>query len=195
MGSYLLRKYLTIYGDGLSGAILAGTGQVMDAALKLALTVCESLARKHGWHYRSTLVQQMTYTGPYRKFDLTGEHPENNWLSKDLEVLKTYYGNEKCSFVFTLNGYKALFNTIYYDNQTENIEKLPKDLPLLLVSGEDDPVGDLGKGVKQVYNRMVQAGVTDIFCRLFENDRHEILNETDRADVYQYLLTWLEEHL
>lgn len=195
MGSYILRKYLTVYGDGLSGAVICGTGSVADSSTKLGLTICETLAKKHGWHYRSSFVQKMTYTAPYRKYDLYGNDQKNSWLTKDTEIVKDYYSSEKCTFVFTLNGYKALLNTVYYDNQPENIEQIPKDLPILLVSGEDDPVGDLGKGVKKVYNQFVQAGIRDVFCRLFENDRHEILNETDRCDVYAYINEWLKEHI
>lgn len=195
MGSYLLRMYLTAHGEGLTGAIICGTGSIPDPATTLGLTICESLAKKHGWFYRSTFVQKLSYAGPYRKFDLYGEDPERSWLTKDTEIVKKYYENEKCTFVFTLNAYKALFHTVYFDNQPENIRKIPKKLPLLLVSGEDDPVGDMGKGVKRVYQQLVQAGIQDVVCRLFENDRHELLNETDRTDVYAYLRDWLLEHI
>ena len=84
--------------------------------------------------------------------------------------------------------------TIYYVNQKRHINKIPKDLPILLISGDLDPVGNLGKGVKSVYNKYVEAGITDIECHLFEGMRHEILNEPRKAETYDYIREWLSRH-
>ena len=73
----------------------------------------------------------------------------------------------------------------------ENIKKTPKTLPLFFVSGADDPVGDLGEGVKKVYHMYEDAGVEDLTYRLYENDRHEILNELDKEQVYADICAWL----
>ena len=94
-----------------------------------------------------------------------------------------------------LNGYKGLMEAVLFDNQMENIKKVPKNLPLFFVSGADDPVGDLGEGVKKVYGMYKDAGVSDITYRLYEDDRHEILNETDRDQVMADIAAWLNVHV
>lgn len=194
MGSYLLRKYISQYGNGLAGAIVMGTGCESDIATLGGLALIKAKAKKYGWHYRDTKIRDLTYTAPYKRYNLDGTDVSNSWLSKNEENVTAYYNNPLNTFTFTLNGYEALLTTVLYTNQKKNIDSIPKDLPILIVSGEDDPVGNLGNGVKKVYQKFVQAGIKDVVCHLFPNDRHEILNETDREDVYTYIGDWLDEH-
>ena len=192
MGSYLLRRYLTVYNDNLRGVIIMGTGCVPDRLSKLGKFLCSTLAKVYGWRHRSKFVNAMTFGGPYKKFDMDGTNPENNWLTRDVEVVKKYYGEPRCRFLFTLNGYHMLMDTVYYDNQIENARKIPAKLPMFIVSGADDPVGDLGEGIKKVYYMYEQAGLKDVTYKLYEKDRHEILNELDKDVVYSDILSWME---
>lgn len=192
MGSYMLRKYLCLYGEGVSGAVIMGTGSIPDATTKMGLTLCRVIARFRGWHYRSKLMQSLTYSKPYKKYDLYGKDYANSWLSKNVENVQQYYAEPRCTFLFTVNGYRGLLEAVLFDNQMENIKKVPKNLPLLFVSGEDDPVGDLGVGVKKVYAMHKEAGMTDITYKLYQDDRHEILNETDREQVFADIASWLK---
>ena len=191
MGSYMLRKYLTIHNDNLRGAVIMGTGCVPDGITKFGLKVCEFLAKRYGWRHRSRLVEKLSFGAPYRKYDMTGKNPQNSWLTKDTEIVTKYYSEPRCCFKFTLNGYLGLMEAVLYDNQMGNVQKVPKKLPLFLVSGKDDPVGDCGVGVKKVYDMYKEAGLLDITYCLYENDRHEILNETDRDKVYADILSWM----
>lgn len=195
MGSYMLRKYLAIHGKGLSGAIIMGTGCMPDGTTKMGIAVVKLLAGLFGWRHRSKLVQKMTYDKPYKRYDLSGKDMSNSWLTKDTAIVQKYYEDPKCTFRFTLNGYLGLMEAVLFDNQKENIEKVPRDLPLFFVSGADDPVGNCGKGVKMVYDKFDEAGKEDITWKLYENDRHEILNETDRAEVYQDIWVWMNVRL
>ena len=192
MGSYLLRRYLAEHGEGLSGAVIMGTGSMPGIATGFGIVVVKLLAKRYGWHHRSRLVQLLTYTKPYRRYDLTGKSPKDSWLTKDEQIVKAYYKEPRCSFVFTLNGYLGLFETVRYDGSRQNIAKIPRSLPLLLVAGEDDPVGDLGKGVRRVYRKYKKSGILDVTLKLYPGDRHEILNETDRQSVYRDILKWLD---
>ena len=72
---------------------------------------------------------------------------------------------------------------------------IPKGLPVLFLSGADDPVGEFGKGVRKIYEKYRAAGIQDVTLRLYTGDRHELLNETDREQVYEDLLNWLEKHI
>lgn len=195
MGSYMLRKYLAIHGEGLTGAIIMGTGCIPDNTTKLAMFIAKLQAAFLGWHHRSKLLQKLSYDKYYHQFDLTGKDASNSWLTKDEEIVKTYYADPKCTFVFTVNAYMGLFEAVLFDNQQENIEAVPKSLPLFFVSGAMDPVGGCGSGVKKVYNKFDTAGKEDITWKLYDNDRHEILNETDRDVVYHDILAWMNVHL
>lgn len=194
MGSYMLRKYLSLHGEGLAGAVIMGTGNVPDQTTKLGMRVVKILAKFFGWHHRSNLVKRLSFGGPYKKFDMTGADLHNSWLTKDDKIVDFYYHEPKCSFTFTLNGYLGLFEAVLFDNQPENIARIPKNLPIFMVSGKDDPVGDLGEGVKRVYRQYQETGIRDVTCKLYENDRHEILNETDREIVYHDILQWMDAH-
>ena len=105
--------------------------------------------------------------------------------------MDAYLADERCTFRFTVNGYYNLFVSIEEASKQENLERMPKDLPVLFMSGAEDPVGGFGKGVEQVRRQFEAAGMTDVTCILYENDRHEILNETDRSTVLRDLYAWL----
>lgn len=195
MGSYLLRKYLTLNSSRICGAVIVGTGCMPDVSMKLGMQICRRLGKTRGWHYRSPLVKKLSFMGPYRKYDVKGRKTEKNWLTKDIQIAEKYYKDPKCRFDFTVNGYYGLMETVYYDNQPKNTAKIRKTLPILLISGDKDPVGDMGKGVKKVYRQYQDAGLSDVTMRLYENDRHELLNEMDRSDVYEEIYTWLNEKI
>ena len=195
MGSYLLRKYITRYADGLSGAIIVGTGSMPDGLMKLGMNICSFLGKWHGWHYRSRFVKSLSFMGPYRKYDVTGKKLEDNWLTRDLAIAGKFYQDPKCRFDFTVNGYYGLMEAVYYDNQPKYIARIPKTLPLLLVSGDKDPVGDMGKGVKKVYRQYKEAGISDVKLKLYADGRHEILNETDRKMVFEEIYRWLSNRI
>lgn len=194
MGSYMLRKYLALYSEGLRGAILMGTGFVPVNKTKMGMAVAKTIAVFRGWHYRSKMVANGVFGKPYKRFDLTGKTLNNSWLTKDEAIVKKYYSDPKCSFTFTLNGYMGLFEAALFTCSLENMKRIPKKLPLLLVSGADDPVGDMGVGVKKVYYMMQEAGMEDVTYKLYENDRHEILNELDKQRVYEDIHAWLNVH-
>ena len=195
MGSYLLRRYLSHKGEGLTGVIVVGTGSESDIVTRSGLMMVRSMAQAKGWHFRSQKIREMTYTAPYKRFDLKGEDNENSWVCSDPEIIAKYNKDPRCQFTFTLNGYEALLSTVLYVNQKENIERIPLELPMLLTSGEQDPVGNLGKGVKKVYQQYVKAGLTDIECKLYPEDRHEILTEPNKEEVYADMLDWINRHL
>lgn len=191
MGSYLLRQYLARHGEGLAGAIIMGTGYMPEGTVKVAMSVAKLQAAFLGWKHRSKMLQQLSYSKPYKRYNLDGTDPTNSWLTKDEAIVRKYYQDPKCTFLFTDNAYMGLFEAVLTSCSEESIAKLPKDLPVFIVSGQDDPVGDLGVGVKKVYDLYQAAGMTDVTWQLYENDRHEILNETDKEKVYKDILSWM----
>ena len=193
MGSFLLRQYLTMYADGLAGAIIMGTGEHSMAELNMGQKLCKGLAAVRGWHYHSPLVHKMSVGNYNRKF-----HPAvtaTDWISSDLDVRRKYEKDPLCSFQFTVGGYYQMFEGMKVLARKESIEKISKDLPIFFVSGADDPVGDFGKAVQKVYDKYKNAGFEKVEMKLYQDDRHEILNETDRSQVFEDLYLWMEENL
>lgn len=194
MGSFLLRSYLSSRGKGLSGAIVMGTGFTDPRMSQTGIALAILLSKKYGWHHRSGLLTKIAL-GSSKRFDMTGEHPENSWLTKDVKIAAWYYKQPACTYVFTLNGYLALFETVKHCCLQANADRIWKKLPILLVSGADDVVGDYGKGVIKVREMYRKAGIEDLKMVLYKNDRHEILNELDRGKVFADLLGWMEARM
>lgn len=126
---------------------------------------------------------------------MNGEDPSNSWLSRDVEMVKKNLNDPACRYLFTLGGYLALFRTVLFDSHQKNVDAIPGSLPLLLVSGDRDPVGAFGKGVRRVEGMLRKVDRQDLTCRLYEGCRHEILNELNRQEIYEDLRDWMEARM
>lgn len=183
MGSFLTRLYLTDHVSGLAGAVIMGTGDMPLPVLKLAKGVCLLLAKVRGWRHRSGLVNSMVVGGYEKKLGL-------GWLSKNEENVARYQADPLCGFCFTLNGFYGLFTAFHGAVSREMAGQVPKEIPILFVSGSEDPVGDCGKGVASVYRRYCDHG-SAAQMKLYEGDRHEILHEDDRQNVFTDIVRWM----
>jgi len=190
MGSFYARQYLGRYGEQLSAAIIMGTGFEPAAKIKGAMLLCKVIAAFKGWKYRSSFVNQAAFGSYNKKFEPV--RTTADWLTKDEKIVDAYLNEPRDTFIFTLNGFYSMFTGIVALHDEKLLNKVPKDLPLLFVSGEDDPVGSFGKEVKNSVDSLKNVGVHHIDMKLYPGDRHEILNELDKQQVYEDLLYWLE---
>ena len=193
MGSFLLRQYITEkdarYAEDLKGVILMGTGWQRMPAIKVAKRLTKALGvNKVG--RKSKLIDIIAFRKNLRR--IPNIKTANDWLSRDEEVIRQYREDPICGFHFTTNGYYHMFASMEKAHDLERMSKLPEGLPILFVSGADDPVGDWGEGVRKAF--MVYSDYTDcdVDIRLYGEDRHEILNELDKDRVYEDLLGFLE---
>lgn len=191
MGSFLARLFLIEYGNELDGAIIMGTGQQSKGTLVAGKVLTKLISLFKGEKYRSSFINNMALGSYNKKFEPSKTHCD--WLTKDEKIVNWYYNEPRCQFVFTLNGYYNLFSLIGQIINEKNLKKMPKDLPVLIVSGEDDPVGNFGKDPKAVYEVFKSIGMKNLDLKLYPNDRHEILNETDKALVYEDIYNWLKK--
>ena len=191
MGSFLVRQYLGFYGAGLSGAIIMGTGDQPNMILHAGKAICRIIAAVKGWNCRSAFVDGMAAGGYNKAFEK--ETDGSNWLSRNPENVRKYKNDLLCGYMFTVNAYYHMFSGMIQMNAQEKAGRIPKGLSIVFVAGKEDPVGNFGKGVKSVYKRYKSFGIQDVKIRLYEDDRHEILNEVDRESVYGDLLMWLEK--
>ena len=91
-----------------------------------------------------------------------------------------------------MNGFQTLLELVNRLYKRENLNKMPRELPVLFVSGAEDPVGDYGKSVEKVYQSFLDMGMKNVQIKLYENDRHELLNESDREKVYEDIYRWMQ---
>lgn len=190
MGSFLLREYLTMYGTGLAGAIIMGTGYQGALVLNAGQLICRVLAAFKGWKYRSKFVDNLSFGSYNKKFEPA--ETTKDWITSDKERKKKYVDDPLCSYMFTLGAYYQMFEGMKVLTRKDSIARIPKELPILFVSGEDDPVGAFGKGIIKVYEKYKSAGIHNLSIHLYKGDRHEILNEVNRKDVYEDLRRWIE---
>ena len=192
MGSYLLREYLCFSSQKLSGAIIMGTGYQSGCKASMGINLCKMLSCCRGQRYRSNFVKKMALeSGPYTNFDLKDEN--RSWITSDPVMAKIYNEDQKMKFDFSLNGFIALIEATKISCDSNYASRINKELPILFVSGDNDPVGDNGEGVKKAFNLLKRVGVKDVSLKLFEGDRHEVLNEVNRNEVFEYIGNWLDE--
>ncbi len=185
MGSFLVRQYLGLYSGGLAGAVIMGTGRQPDVVLRAGKLFCKLVAMLKGWDFRCKIVHGFA-VGAYEKKLGAG------WISKNEDNVKRYGEDPMCGFMFTVNGYYHMFSGMEKMNAQEREGKASKNLPLFFVAGKEDPVGNYGKDVEKVFQMYQECGYKDVAIKLYENDRHEILNEDDKKVVFADILTWLE---
>ena len=192
MGSFYARQYLCEYGRELNGAIIMGTGFQPKALVKVAKTLCRVLAAFHGWHYRSSLVANLSFMGYNKGLEGRTTH---DWLNRDQTEVDKYLAEERCTFTFTLNAYYSMFSGILRLHDPAFLARMPKELPLLFLSGDADPVGEQGKGVRRAIQSLKDAGVQNIESIFYPGARHELLVETNKLEVFGDIAAWLDKQL
>lgn len=196
MGSFVLRAYLGLHGAGLAAAVISGTG-TMPAGMVVAAKILLGLMQvNHLPDYRSRLFSNLSigaYNKPFSKNG--GPRTEVDWLSRDTEQVDRYVADPRCGGVFTLAADRELMDSIGRANAVRSFAHTPHDLPILLLSGEQDPVGANGKGVRAVAQAYSRAGVRDLSLKLYAGARHEMLNELNRAEVVADILAWLDQRV
>lgn len=191
MGSFIARNYMFRYGTGINAAIIMGTGMQPPAVLRASRLTAGIQKLFCGPEHISRLIDKLAF-GCYNK-EIENPRTDFDWLSRDNERVDRYLADPMCGFVFTVNGFSTLFELITRLHRQENLERIPKKLPVLMISGDADPVGDYGKGVRRAYESILAAGVEDVRLKLYEGGRHELLNETNRDEVMNDIFAWLEE--
>ena len=198
MGSFFARHYAMLYGNEIAGLVLSGTGGDPGIGGKIALFIGKREANKKGKQTKSTKMNNLLF-GMYNKA-FKPNRTKFDWLSRDTAEVDKYVADPLCGNIMTNGLYCDVIKGLFFINKFENIIKIPKNLPIYLFSGTDCPVGaktpwsGKTKGVLQVYNDFVKAGIKDVTYKLYPNGRHEMLNEINRDEVFKDVLAWLNKH-
>lgn len=188
MGSFISRLYSVRYPDSIDGLIIHGTAGPNPAtgAGKLLVKLLRAIK---GERYRSKFVCSLADGGYNKGFDPA--EGDGAWLTRDPSMVADRIGNPKNDFIFTLAGYEDLFNFLGDCNSKAWFKAFPAGLRTLVISGDTDPVGGFGKGVRYVYDNLKKNGA-DVELKLYEGARHELFNETNRDEVFADLIKWIE---
>lgn len=193
MGSFMARRYIMTYGNELTGAIIIGTGRQSTLTLVAGKALSAFIRFTRGDRYHSELIERIAFHNYLSH--IKNPRTESDWITRDEKIVDLYCENKYCNFKFTVNGYRTLFEVLTFIQKDYNIENIPRELPLLFLAGGMDPVGNYGKSVNEICCEYKKKGINDVSMKLYPDDRHEILNELDKEQVYSDILRWLENHL
>lgn len=189
MGSFIMRNYLFRYGKGIDGSIIMGTG-MQPKGMVLGLKLMSGCACLFGKSQKPCEFINKVAFGSYLK-KIDKPRTVYDWLTKEESIVDRYVADPLCGFTFTGNGFKTMAELLWRLGKEANLSKMPVTLRVLIVSGDEDPVGDYGQGPKKVYDSFVAEGMQRVDLKLYGGDRHEILNEKDHEQVYEDIYQWI----
>ena len=188
MGSFILRDYISRFDDKLSGAIIMGTaGPVSEAVWKAEKLIFDAIIARKGYRGKSDFIAKLATAG-FKKY-----FPESPcaWVTSDKAEAERYEKDPLCGFPLTVEAYKGIMGLMYSINRPENFEKVSVKLPILMVSGREDPVGDMGKGVRRAAAGLVKTE-HDVDLILYPGVRHALINEVNRNQVFRDIKNFVE---
>jgi len=189
MGSFVARTYLIDYPGTLTGCLLSGTGQESAAAVALG-KVLTGIGDPHK-------VNRLFYAlsiGAYNNHFKPTRTPAD-WICRDEKVVDAYLADPLCRFKTTAGMNHAMMSGLQYVANKGNLAKMDKETPICFFAGDADPVGAQGRGVRKVAGWFREAGVRDVTVKLYPGGRHEMLNETNKEEVWADTLAWIEGHM
>ena len=193
MGSFLTRTYLIRYPEQYDAAILSGTGQQSPALINAGFLAAQLMTLVKGPRGDGKMLNDVAF-GSYNK-KIENPRTAYDWLSVNEENVDQYMADPHSGFICKCSLYRDMMGGLKFLTKQSNVDKMNKDAPIYFMSGADDPVGDYGEGVEKAYKSFCDAGLHDVSMKLYPGGRHEMLNENNRDEVMQDILTWLNERV
>ena len=193
MGSFLLQRYICLYGSELKGAILSGSCGKQGVIIDIARLIAKMEIRKIGRSGKSNKLDKLSF-GSYNKF-FDANRTDFDWLSRDDKEVDKYIEDPFCGTVFTAGFFYDFLGGINSIADNRQIKRVPKDLPIYIFSGDKDPVGKNGKGVQKLFKTYKEHGIVDLTYKLYKDGRHEMLNEINKEEVNSDVIKWLNKHI
>lgn len=193
MGSFLLKSYLGKYPTSLDGAILMGSGWHAALEMRAAEMLSSVIGLLYGKKHRSQFIDNLAFGGYNKKFEPADT--TKDWLTRDKTEVAKYLQDKRTQFIFTTAAYNDLFKAIRMGSEKKQLRNIQEGLPLLVISGTADPVGNQAKGVRKLAKRLSSETGNPVEVRLYEDARHELLNEINRQEVFQDIYQWLKKNI
>lgn len=189
-GSFLSQAYIQRYGDKINGVILSGTSYMKNPLTKIGSIIANVQTALLGEEKPAKLMNTLSFSAYDKPFK--EENRRFAWLSRDKEQCEKYVADAFCGYVMSLGFFKSFLNGVQKIYGANDFVRIPSGLPILITSGAMDPVGEYGKSTTKLYNAYKDAG-KNVEIKLYEDARHEILNETNRNEVYKNMLSFIEK--
>jgi alpha-beta hydrolase superfamily lysophospholipase len=193
MGAFLTQGYIQKYGNHLTGVILSGTNGDPGPSIIAGIFLAKLIAKLYGERHKSKALDNLVF-GSYNK-SFNPQHTPFDWLSRDEIEVNKYIMDPFCGTLFTASFFRDFFLFLQEINKPQSLSQIPKQLPLYLFSGNQDPVGHRSKGVLKLIKAFEEQQMKDLTYRFYEGGRHEMLNDINRDEVTEDLLTWLDGRL
>ncbi len=193
LGSFLLREYLGKYPNGIAGAIIMGTGHQPGAILTAMMAIVKGQVRKSGFDGTTTLVKQLSFGTYNQKFK--PNRTVADWLCADKAQLNAYLDDPLCRENISAGLFWHMLGAMKRTCGKSAYSGWSREIPVLLLSGQDDPVGDAGKGIRTVKEAMDKAGLPQVSMHLFSGARHDLLHEEDSGaaeKARRIIVDWLQ---
>ena len=187
MGSFIARQTVRFHPNACDALIIMGTGGKNPLSVLGFITasvICTLRGKKH----ISLLIDRIAFASYNKK---TGKKNSFAWLTHDEKEIEKHDADPLCTFRFTVSAMRDLIRLQSHSNRKDWYRNLRKDLPVFIVSGAEDPVGNYGKGVEEVFSALLAQGMTNVTRKIYPDMRHEILNERSRKTVYQDILSFI----
>lgn len=191
MGSFLSRRYIGLYGNNLDGVILSGTGANQGILGKVGYQIAKWERFRKGPRTPSPLMDQLTFGNFNKAF--APARTSFDFLSRDENEVDTYIADQHCGFICSTTFYMDLMKGMERIYHKETLAYIPKTLPIYIISGDMDPVGNYGKGIKQVNATYKDNKMPNVTMKLYPGARHELLNEINKKEVFHDILIWLND--
>lgn len=190
MGSFMARTILQKHPDsGISGAVICGTGWLSPVILHAGRALGSIICLFRGDTRPSKFLDKLSFGGYNNRIDPV--RTSHDWLSRDCQVVDRYVADPLCGFMASAGLMKSMMTGLIFIQKGKNLDSMNKDLPVLFIAGEEDPVGQYGAGVRMANEKFIRHGMQRTCCILYPGCRHEIHNELDKEKVYADLLNWI----
>ncbi len=190
-GSFVAQAYIENHGDALDGCVLCGTAGPQNAAVRLGKAVTDLFRAFLGGDRRSATVRRLIF-GSYLD-RIPDAQTEYDWLSSNRESVELYLSDSWCGGIPTLSFFHDILSGLLQIHRKDAMRRIPARLPVLMLAGEDDPVGGYGRSVKALCDIYRQNGMRSVELKLYPGARHELFNETDSDTVVSDMTAWLEK--
>lgn len=191
MGSLLSRKYVTEYGGDLQALILSGTASFMKGLGSIGLMSAKVIRTFKGRARSNKLLKSVFFSEFNKKFK--PNRTQVDWISSDEHQVDLFDADPYRIEDFSLSIFLDILKGSKEINKQNTFNATPKQLPIFIFSGDEDPVGEMGKGVKKVAKKYLKAGINDLTFKLYKGGRHEMLNEVNKEEVQNDVINWLNE--
>lgn len=189
MGSFITQRFIQKHGSEIDGVILCGTDGKPEFYKKAGIVVSKVEMALRGRKAKSKLMDKLSF-GHFNSY-FKPNRTNVDWLCSVDEEVDKYLNDEYCGFICTTSFYHDLIKGLFDIHKKENMESIPKELPIYIIAGDKDPVGRQGKGILDLYDRYKKLNIKDVNYKLYENGRHEILNEINKDEVIDDILIWM----